>query len=47
MAGVELRLETAYWTFMQSHPNHRDLPEGALDDATEALVWCHAGNEFD
>ncbi|KAF8595847.1 hypothetical protein BDV93DRAFT_417543, partial [Ceratobasidium sp. AG-I] len=25
-----------------SHPNHRDLPEGALDDATEALVWCHA-----
>ncbi|KAF8595839.1 hypothetical protein BDV93DRAFT_456036 [Ceratobasidium sp. AG-I] len=39
---TKLRFETAYWTFMQSHPNHRDLPEGALDDATEALVWCHA-----
>lgn len=39
----ELRLETAYWAYMQAHPNHKDLPEGALDDATEALVWCHAG----
>lgn len=28
---------------MQAHPNHRDLPEGALEDAMEALVWCHAG----
>ncbi|KAG9077541.1 hypothetical protein FS749_010559, partial [Ceratobasidium sp. UAMH 11750] len=38
----KLRLESAYWTFMQSHPNHRDLPDGAIDDATEAVVWCHA-----
>ncbi|KAF8597191.1 hypothetical protein BDV93DRAFT_499869 [Ceratobasidium sp. AG-I] len=39
---TKLRLEAAYWADMQAHPNHRDLPEGALDDATEALVWCHA-----
>ncbi|KAF8595846.1 hypothetical protein BDV93DRAFT_573665 [Ceratobasidium sp. AG-I] len=43
---TKLKFEAAYWTFMQSHPNHRDLPEGALDDATEALVWCHAGEGF-
>ncbi|KAG9127457.1 hypothetical protein FRC07_013518 [Ceratobasidium sp. 392] len=38
----KLRFESAYWTFMQSHPKHRDLPEGAIDDAAEAVVWCHA-----
>ncbi|KAG9127621.1 hypothetical protein FRC07_011504 [Ceratobasidium sp. 392] len=42
----KLRFESAYWTFMQSHPNHRDLPDGAIDDATEAVVWCHAGKLF-
>jgi hypothetical protein len=31
---------------MQSHPNHRELPDGAEDDATEALVWCHAGENL-
>ncbi|CEL56188.1 hypothetical protein RSOLAG1IB_11877 [Rhizoctonia solani AG-1 IB] len=41
-----LKLEAAYWTYMQSHPNHRELPEGAIDDATEALVWCHAGKFY-
>jgi hypothetical protein len=31
---------------MQSHPNHWELPEGAVDDATEVLVWCHAGEDL-
>ena len=41
ITGFEL--EVPYWMFVQSHPNHTRLPDGAKDEAEEALLWCYAG----
>jgi hypothetical protein len=40
---VELELESRYWMFVQTHPNHVIIPQDADHDVEEALLWCYAG----
>lgn len=41
----ELELQSNYWSFIQSHPNHITLPPDAKHDAEEAILWSHAGQK--
>ena len=43
MVITELDLEQNYWTYVQGHPNHINLPPEAKYDAEDAILWSHAG----
>ena len=43
MVPTELDLEQDYWTYVQGHPNHINLPPEAKYDAEDAMLWSHAG----
>lgn len=41
--SLELKGQARYWEYVQGHPNHlRKLPDGAWQQAHDALSWCYA-----
>ena len=35
--------ELAYWQYIEDHPAHTILAQGAKEEAVQALTWSHAG----
>ena len=35
--------ELAYWQYIEKHPAHTTLPQGAKEEAIHALTWSHTG----
>ena len=36
-------MELAYWQYIEKHPAHTTLPQGAKEEAVHALTWSHTG----